>query len=145
MKALEKIKIKDWRVIVLDIFLIIASIVLAGKIVTLIEDVKYDIEMGTDESSFYYHLEDREYPYIVNYGAEALAEKKSGYNTVGMQECYAVGDYYEAASLYKAYLVTGDEERAARMKERMEEAEGSMGELSIEIPRILRQLGIEEE
>ncbi len=37
-------------------------------------------------------------------------------------EFQAVADYYEAASLYRAFQEAGDMKRAARMKERMEKA-----------------------
>ena len=47
-----------------------------------------------------------------------------------MLECYAVADYYEAASLYYAYENIGNAAKAAIAKADMEEAEGRMGDLS---------------
>lgn len=137
------LKTKDWRVLLLDVALVVAALILAAMLMNLADEVQYDFRLYMDEGSFISWMRYETYPHTVLYTAENRAEQKSGYDAEHLLACYAVADYYEAASLYKAYLTTGDEERAARMLERMQEAEAGMGELSFEISKIRTQLGIE--
>ena len=51
------------------------------------------------------------------------------------KECYGVARYFEAASMYKAFLQTGDTEHAAREKEKMDAAYEEMGDWNIAIDR----------
>ncbi len=62
-----------------------------------------------------------------------------------MQECYGVTKYFEAASLYHAYQVAGNEEMVAFFAKKMEQAEKEMGGWSITKEPILKYLGIEKE
>ena len=59
------------------------------------------------------------------------------------KECYGVARYFEAASMYKAFLQTGDTERAARGKEKMDAAYEEMGDWNIEADSIRKKLGVE--
>ena len=46
-----------------------------------------------------------------------------------LQECYAVADYYEAASMYYMYLQNGDTEKGQKAQADMKTAQSGMGEL----------------
>ena len=59
------------------------------------------------------------------------------------KECYGVARYFEAASMYKAFLQTGDTERAAREKEKMDAAYEEMGDWNIATDSIRKKLGLE--
>ena len=61
-------------------------------------------------------------------------------------EFQAIAKYYEAASLYHAFAEVGDTKRAARMKERMEEAGQRLvtSEFTEEAERIGRQFWVKE-
>mgnify|MGYP000617147013 FL=1 len=51
--------------------------------------------------------------------------------------------YFEAASMYKAFLQTGDTERAAREKEKMDAAYEEMGDWNIAADSIRERLGLD--
>lgn len=59
------------------------------------------------------------------------------------KECYGVARYFEAASMYKAFLQIGDTERAAREKEKMDAAYEEMGDWNIAADSIREKLGLE--
>lgn len=59
-----------------------------------------------------------------------------------IQACQAVGRYYEAATLYKAYVKSGDKENAARQKERMNIYLSQTGEYEYHIDKINETLGL---
>ena len=59
------------------------------------------------------------------------------------KECYGVARYFEAASMYKAFLQTGDTERAAREKEKMDAAYEEMGDWNIAADSIRERLGLD--
>ncbi|MBR3278391.1 MAG: hypothetical protein IKG01_05690, partial [Lachnospiraceae bacterium] len=58
------------------------------------------------------------------------------------QEIRALGFYYEAATLYKAYLAIDDSESAAQQKTRMERYREKAGSYSSETGNIDELLGI---
>lgn len=66
-----------------------------------------------------------------------------GLVTEAKKECYGVAKYFEAASMYRAYLETGDTERAAREKEKMDAAYEEMGDWNIAADSIREKLGVE--
>lgn len=66
-----------------------------------------------------------------------------GLVTETKKECYGVAKYFEAASMYRAYLETGDTERAAREKEKMDAAYEEMGDWNIAADSIREKLGVE--
>ena len=81
-----------------------------------------------EKDSFFYNIEDEEYWYLPR---ERKANMVSNIpDDAQMLECYAVADYYEAASLYYAYENIGNIAKAAIAKADMEEAKGRMGGLS---------------
>lgn len=66
-----------------------------------------------------------------------------GLVTEAKKECYGVAKYFEAASMYRAYLETGDTERAAREKEKMDAAYEEMGDWNIAADSIRERLGLD--
>ena len=72
-------------------------------------------------------------------------EVYGGLVTGTKKECYGVAKYFEAASMYRAYLETGDTERAAREKEKMDAAYEEMGEWNIAADSIREKLGLTSE
>lgn len=93
------------------------------------------------EQNFLYSLEEKNYANLV----EMMYDNESAgvSMTQTYQECYAIARYYEAATYYKAYLMAGDEERAAKKKEIMNKQLSYMGELSYAAEDIKEELGLE--
>ena len=93
------------------------------------------------EDSMYYSLDDGSFYRMVEGYHMNVQEGVEGNRT--MQEYYGVAKYYQAASMYKAFLEIGDEERAARELERMEETRKEMGEWIVAEQEMKEQLGLE--
>ena len=79
------------------------------------------------------NVQSENYAYlVVNYHEDMVY---GGLLSGTKKECYGVARYFEAASMYKAFLQTGDTEHAAREKEKMDAAYEEMGDWNIAIDR----------
>ena len=70
-------------------------------------------------------------------------EAKGVYKTSELKQCYAVADYFEAASLYKAAVYKGDTEAMKQYLLRMEEAYVLFDDISYVAEEIDAGLGLE--
>ena len=87
------------------------------------------------------NVQNENYAYLlVNYHEDMVY---GGLLSGTKKECYGVARYFEAASMYKAFLQTGDTERAAREKEKMDAAYEEMGDWNIAADSIREKLGLE--
>lgn len=90
------------------------------------------------ENSMYYRLDAGDFYRMVEGYHMNIQEGHEG--SAEMQEYYGVAKYYEAASMYRAFLEIGDTERADRELEKMELARIEMGEWAMVESEILEQL-----
>ncbi|MBQ9141103.1 MAG: hypothetical protein IJX63_04835 [Lachnospiraceae bacterium] len=97
---------------------------------------------GYSTNSFYYKIDDERYYSMV--GAYHSNTQAGFEGDEDMQEYYGVAKYFEAASLYHAYQVAGNEEMAELFSQKMKLAEEEMGGWSVTREPILKYLGIEE-
>ncbi len=93
------------------------------------------------EQSLYYCVQDGDFGRLVSYCHEGMQE--SDHASARVKEYYGIAKYYEAASFYKAFLETGDTERAEQAKAKMEQAYAEMGSWNIVQEEIHELLGIE--
>ena len=112
---------------ILSIAIKVLTVVFAVMVLFLLFAIKDDIRTGYDASYFHNDVVNSRY-YDILYGRSYNIEinKKA---TKELEEYYAVAMYFEAASLYKAYKVYGDEELATFYEKRMHEFENGMGSL----------------
>jgi hypothetical protein len=85
-----------------------------------------------------YSIERGQYAQLINeYNSDygAIGSVNSGY-----EDAAAVAEYAAAAFRYKAYLQSGDSERAAVQKQRMEKAAAEVGIYAPELTKIDRAL-----
>ena len=99
---------------VLSVTLVIAFIALVGEM----SDINRYYEK--DANNFWWAYESGRY-------ADSIRDKyENKYNgvkeTAELTQCYAVSDYFEAASLYKAAVFTGKEDKAKEYLEKMAKA-----------------------
>ncbi len=134
----NKVKVVNW---ILNILIVIATFFFLMTAGVMIEEMKYVTTATHSENSFYNALEAKNYSTMVGNQYRNVLEGHEGNET--MQEYYGVAKYYEAASLYNAYMVVGNEEQAAAFLKKMEQAEDEMGGWSIAKDSIHEQLGIE--
>lgn len=109
--------------------MIVLTVLILGQLVRLgfqIYDDQYHYHY--DEDMFLYSIQDGRYSEL----AEKMNRNKIEHVKADAQllECYAVADYYEAASMYYAYEKMEDAQKAASAKDDMEDAQSRMGDLS---------------
>ena len=123
-------------IVVLCFFFVITAGVMIGELYHAFTPV-YSAE------GFSYKIEDERYHGMVGaYHSNTQADFEGDED---MQEYYGVAKFFEAASLYHAYQVAGNEEMVAFFEKKMEQAEKEMGSWSITKEPILKYLGIEKE
>ena len=114
---------------VFRIILIVLTVLIFGQLIRLgfqIYDDQYHYHY--DEDMFLYSIQDGRYSEL----AAKVNRNKMEHVKADAQllECYAVADYYEAASMYYAYEKIEDTEKAAAAKTDMEDAKSRMGDLN---------------
>ena len=138
-KDTQKEVIKKWvSNIILSILTIIFVILLAGFISEM-SDMGYRYK--EDANQMWYRIEDGKYADLVN-----VVERNRGIGveeTSDLQECYAIADYYQAASLYKVKMAVGDLEAAEKYKKLMNKKRYYFEQVSFVFDDIDIQLGIE--
>lgn len=122
-------------IIVLSFFFIMS----AGMMIGEFHDV---FTTWHSADSFYYNVSNEKFFELV--GKYHTNTQNNDKQDKKLQEYYGVAKYFEAASLYHAYEVYGDEEMTTFFKERMDSAEQEMGGWSITKKSIRKQLGMEE-
>ena len=132
-------KIKEWIangvIIVLSISLVIIGLV-------LISEMRYiDYSYAHDASTFWYAIEDGRYASIVEYRwkNEYSKERPDG----EMEQCYAVAEYFEAASLYKVAEAKNDAVASEKYLSIMQEKYKLFEDISYVAEDINQKLGIE--
>lgn len=117
---------------ILCVVLVITTFVTVGNFLDNMRIYTYD------EEDFLYCIQSENYYEMVGYmHNNEVNEVKV---TKGMEECYAVARYYEAASMYKAYQAVGRNSEAKEQKDIMQEQMDAMGELSYAVEDIDKQL-----
>ncbi len=140
-------RIKRWghntAVVALNVFTVILSLVVAVLIVGIFSFGVFErgYSWHADEDSFYYSITDGDYACLVeNYHQNIV----SGYaDNKDLQEYYGAARYFEAASLYHAYDVAGNEEMKEKFRKKMEEAKAEMGCWAVAGEQMDKTLGLQ--
>ena len=130
---------KNIKILILDIAIVIAVLVLGGSILGIAELAYYESGTGSSLENLAYSVEREDYAELL-YMCQLNGIKRE--SDKDFQEFYALADYYEAATWYKAYLETGDSKRTAAQKEKMDAAALGLGRLSATKSRVDAQLGL---
>ena len=114
---------------------IFRAIVIVLVVLTIGQMARLGLQIYDDQ--YHYHYDEDTFLYAIQDGQYSELQEKKNRNELEhvkadaqMLECYAVADYYEAASMYYAYENIGNTAKAAEAKAEMEEAKGRMGDLS---------------
>lgn len=119
------------------LFFLVLILVIA--VIGCISELRYyHDDYYREEENILYVIQEKDYPRLVEICAlnRVLEEEES----VKMKTFYAVADYYEASTYYKAYEKIGDHIKAAEQKEIMEEAKKHMAEFQYLSEDILKEL-----
>ena len=131
-------RVVKWILNIIIVILCFFFVITAG---VMIEEIYSAATYPRSEDGFYYNVEGEQYYNMVGgYYSNIFAGYEGNRN---MKEYYGVAQYFEAASLYKAYTSVGNTELADIFLERMKKLEAEMGGWSIAKEPIHKQLGIE--
>lgn len=140
-----KNKIREGRqnmvILIMNIAIVALSILMVISGFAAVGNLREDFSFTYSEESMYYMVDSGDFYRMVEAYHRNTQEGSRGSSAMG--EYYGVARYYEAASLYRAFLEAGDAERAERQKERMAEAREEMGSWAMVEEEIQTQLGID--
>ena len=133
-------KIKKW--ISNGIIIVLCLFLMLGIIFFITEAASFENKYYKTEEPFLYAIQAKDYSRLmeVSYHNRAMKDGKSE----KYSEYHGVADYFEAASFYGAYLENGEEEKAQRMKKKMEESFLQMGKYAYLTEEIHKILGLDE-
>ena len=124
--------------VVLIVILSLVLVIQISYIASELRDDRYDYSADEDD-----YLRMTTYENYYRILDEATDDSRLGKkHTEVEQEIRALGFYYEAATLYKAYLAIDDNESAAQQKARMDRFKEEAGSYMSETGNIDKLLGI---
>lgn len=131
--------VKDW---IANGVLIVLTLSLVISIVVLISDIRYmTYDYSKSASTFWYEINEGQYADTV----KSRHDNEAGgvFETPELKECYAVADYFEAASFYKVAAHTGNTADMEKYLAVMKEAYKLFGDVSYLAEDINTKLGLE--
>lgn len=138
MEGSKNTRVKE---IIANIALIALSVILGLSLIGLLAEVRWvGFDYSHDESDLWYYIDKEYYAQVVDYKWEnvALGVEK----TEELEQCYAVADYFEAASYYKAALYNNDVEKMDEYVDKMQEAYSKLDDVAYLAENINAKLGI---
>ena len=121
------------------IVLSIALVINVCVAISVIGDMNYS--WARKEDNFWYSIDDGNYaPLLADAWTNRFSDVKE---TKGLEQCYAVAEYFEAASLYKAAEYTGNAEKKEKYAKIMEEKLAYFDDIMYIAEDINMKLGIE--
>ena len=123
-----------------NIIIIILSVILFILVIVLCKEVFNRSYYTKDANSFYYDINDGRYTDMVISTEEnrAIGVKE----TKELKSCYAVADYFEAASYYKVYIENDKKEVADKYLKTMTACRKDMDDFEYAADDIDEKMGI---
>lgn len=123
-----------------NFIIIILSIIFFTLVIVLCKEVFNRSHYTTDANSFYYDINDGRYAEMVISAEENRAMGVR--ETKELKPCYAVADYFEAASYYKVYIENDKKEVADKYLKTMTACRKDMDDFEYAADDIDEKLGI---
>jgi len=123
-----KVQSKQPKIFALDLLIGVLTVLFVFMIGFAVREASYSWGYY-DEDSFYWRMNDEDYPSMVSMYYTNVAKGKE--NVRELQEYYGVARYFEAAADYKMYIEAGENELAQEALMRMEDAYEQMGDFSM--------------
>ena len=138
---LKQTQKQSGALLIMNITIVVLCLVLFGGTIYMFRQLNDAFSRPVRTRWMENNLSSENYAYLLdNYHQD---EVYGGLLSESKKECYGVAKYFEAASMYRAYLETGDTERAAIEKEKMDAAYEEMGGWNITADSIREKLGLE--
>ncbi len=138
-KTIEKKSLKELLANAVIVILSIGLVISIGVFLTEVNYMNYSYER--EESSFWYNIENENYSRLVRDRWINVFEDVK--ETEGLQQCYAVADYFFAASMYKAALETQNTELMEKYEQQMQDAYTYFYDITYIAEDINNKLGLE--
>ena len=127
--------------LIVNTILVLLSITLVIAFLTLCSELRYiDRHYEREANSFWWEYDSGRYADSIRSRYENIYNGVK--ETAELKQCYAVSEYFEAASLYKAAAFTGNTGKAQEYLEKMAKAYEEMGDVSYLADDIDTRLGI---
>lgn len=133
---------KGVKELVFNAILIVLSIGFVFSLFNVISEARYcQMEFTQEEDTFWYYIKEGDYPRIV---LDMYHNNNVDFElTPGLEQCYAVARYFEAASLYKVAVQTKNQEDMEKYSAVMKENLTYMDDILYIAEDINKELGIE--
>lgn len=129
--------------LIANVVLVILSILFVIAFITFVGEISDSSRYYEQKaSSFWWEYDNGRYVYSIRNRYENMYNGVE--ETEELSQCYAVSEYFEATSLYKAAVCTGKEESAMKYLEKMAKAYSEMGDVSYLAEDIDTKLGISD-
>lgn len=139
----KRSKKQKMMLIGMNIVIGILCLVLFGRVVSMIESIVYACGRSVSAGQL---GRDVRYDDFANLLGDYYTDMTTGARTnAEIKEYYGVAKYYEAMFWYKAYMETGDQERASEELKKAEEAYDEMGSWNILAESIGNILSLSDE
>ena len=126
--------------VIFSILIVFLSLILVGQVFYILAELNDDYtSYHADEDDYMRHITYEEYFRLFDDTIEDCEHGREYTKTE--QELRAVGYYYEAATLHKAYVTYGDTESAEKQKARMDRLREEAGSYASETEKIDELLG----
>ena len=122
------------------ILIVLSALFVLATLQVGIEIADIDNYYENNSSSFWWEYESGQYAGAVRDRYENFCNGVK--KTDELAQCYAVSEYFEAASLYKTAVHTGKADKATEYKATMQDAYSRMGDVSYLAEDINEKLGI---
>lgn len=123
-------------IVALSVFFVLLFFIAIAEI----KDVDY--AWTRDEDDFWYYISDGQYQELTE--AVYHNQNEGVRETEGLKQCYAVAEYFEAASFYKVAIYVNDKEDMVKYKDIMEECLTNMDDIAYIAEEINQKLGLDE-
>lgn len=143
MNNQKRSKRQNIMLIGMNIVIGVLCLILLGRVVSMIESVVYACGRSVNAGQL---ERDVRYDDFANLLGDYYTDMTTGARTnAEIKEYYGVAKYYEAMFWYKAYMETGDQERASEELKKAEEAYDEMGSWNILAESIGNILSLSDE
>ena len=127
--------------LIANIVLVLLSITLVIAFLGLCSELRYvDNYYEKSASSFWWDYESGRY--VDSIASRYTNTFRGVKETAELRQCYAVSEYFEAASLYKVAVFTDNSDKAQKYLDKMAKAYSEMGDVSYLADDIDTRLGI---
>ena len=129
--------------LIANVVIIVLTVIFVLLFFVAIAEMKdVDYTWTRDEDDFWYYISDGQYQELIE--SFYHNQNEGVRETEELKQCYAVAEYFEAASFYRVALSVNDQEDIEKYKAIMEECLLEMDDIAYVAEEINQKLGLDE-